>query len=135
MKPGDPTSDELSAAFKTATLLADAAAAISAAADKAKANGLSTRAEAVADKHSINLTSIVTAGVAIAGAAASVAGGVWFLMTIMMSPMQKQNDRIEVIQAKQGEALVGIQLDLRALYVASDTKKAERLEAPPMIPK
>ncbi len=117
---------------KTTDLLVEAAKVIAAAADKAKANGLTTRAEAESDKHSINFTTVATAIAIVFGAASAVAGGVWFLMTIMLAPMAKQNDRIEVVQQKQGDALIGIQLDLRALYGASKTERAERLERPPV---
>lgn len=129
-----PEEEGLTAAAKTAAVLEAAAKTIVEAADKAKKNGLTTREEAKADRHSVNLTTIVVGASTVGGAAVIISAGVWFLVTLMLSPMQKQSDRIETLQTKQGEAMVAIQLDLRALYVASDTKKAPRLEQPPVDP-
>lgn len=107
----------------TKTML-EAAEVIRAAADKAKANGLPT-------KKDLDKSVSANTWYGFMGQITVVAVAVYFLVRLMVDPMQRQQDRADIVASKLAEALVNIQLDLRDLYKVSPTQRSDRLEKPP----
>ena len=76
--------------------------AISTAVDKAKANGVVTRAEAVDDRKSINLTTIVAVRSSWWAAGLPTAAAlVWFLINQMIGPIKENQTRFENTLSRQ----------------------------------
>lgn len=111
--------ENLTAEQKYIKLLNEAAGKIDKAADKAIRNGVATSLEVEKAKESANKTTWVT----FAGQLAVVAGAVYFLVTLLITPLQKQLDAMNT-------AFIEAQKDIRELYRVIPSEHSDRLDKP-----
>lgn len=89
-----PEEENLTVSAKLIQQIEKAGEVIEKAANKAAANGLTTRAEAVADKKSINFTTLATAGGMIFAGLPLAASLVWFLLNQLVDPVKTEQANI-----------------------------------------
>lgn len=118
-----PEEENLTESAKLLQLMKEATKDIGTAVDKAKANGVVTRKEALEDRKSVNLTTLIAAAGMIFAGLPAAGILVWWLINQMIDPIKKTQDA-------QGDVQVEIQKDIRELYRVSSTGKSDRLERP-----
>lgn len=115
--------ENLTESAKLLQVMKEASRSIAVSVDKAKANGVVTRAEALEDKKSINLTTLIAAAGMVFAGLPLAAALVWFLIHQMIDPVKDEQTRQSVVQ-------VEIQKDIRELYRVSPGEHSDRLERP-----